>query len=238
MEYDGTDLYGWQIQKDLRTVQGVLEEILSRRFNEHIAVVGAGRTDKGVHASEQVAHWDSDSEEPVERLYKSLRIMLPPDIVLHALEEVAGDFHARFSAVCRCYRYDIRLQASALERRYCWEVQSKLRPARMRKGLEYLFGTHNFQPFAKLKPDDHGRSSYRCTVFDASLKRRHLYITIRIKADRFMHGMVRAVIGTLVDIGRGAKQPEIIKQILESSDRTLVSNFAPARGLFLEKVEY
>lgn len=238
LEYDGTDFFGWQIQKDRRTVQGVLEKVLSKRFNRRITVVGAGRTDRGVHASGQVAHFDCPVNEPVDRVCQNLNSMLPEDITLCALENVSDDFHARYGAVSRCYRYDIRLEPSALTRRYCWVVQAELNTARMRKVLAHLPGTHDFKPLAKLNQDDPEHSGYMCTIYDVSLKKKGRCLEIRLTANRFVRGMVRAVTGTLVDVGRGAKKPDIFKRILESSDRSLVGGLAPACGLFLEYIEY
>ena len=245
LEYDGTDFYGWQIQKDRRTVQGVLEEVFSKRFNRPTAVTGSGRTDKGVHAAGQVAHFDYPvnthaemSAPPVYKIHDSLNAMLPPDITILKLEEVPNDFHARFSAVRRRYRYDIRLVPSALTRRYCWEVKTELNSARMRKALTYILGTHDFKPLAKLNPDDPEHTGYRCTIYDASLEKKGCSIAIQISANRFVRGMVRAIAGTLVDVGRGAKEQDIINRILKTSDRTLVGGLAPACGLFLEHVEY
>lgn len=238
LEYDGAGFFGWQIQKDRRTVQGVLEETLSKRFNRHIAVVGAGRTDRGVHASGQVAHFDCPVNESVDSVYKSLNSMLPEDITFRTLEKVSGDFHARYSAKTRRYRYEICLEQSALARRYCWQVQDELNTVQMRKALMYLPGTHDFKPLAKLNPDVPERSEYRCTVYDASLKKKGRYIIFRITANRFVRGMVRAITGTLTDIGKGKKEPDVFKRILDSADRSLVSKLAPAHGLFLEHIEY
>lgn len=238
LEYDGTDFFGWQIQKDRRTVQGVLEEVLLKRFNKRITVVGAGRTDRGVHALGQAAHFDCPVNEPVDRICQSLDSMLPQDITLLALEKMPDNFHARYSAVSRRYRYDIRLEPSALTRRYCWIVQAKLDTARMRKALTHLPGTHDFKPLAKLNQDDPEHAGYMCTIYDASLKKKGRCLEIRITANRFVRGMVRAVTGTLVDVGRGAKKSDIFKRILESSDRSLVGGLAPACGLFLEYIEY
>lgn len=238
LEYDGTDFFGWQIQKDRRTVQGVLEEILSRRFNTHIAVVGSGRTDRGVHARGQVAHFDINDAVSVEQLGKGLRSMLPPDVSLVSVEKAAPDFHARFNAARRSYLYDILLGRSALKHRFCWELSADLEPELMNTALQDTVGTFDFKPFAKLDPEKSDDGGYRCTVYSADIKKINGHILIGLTADRFLHGMVRAITGTVVDIGRGAKEPDCIKIVLKTSDRTLVSPLAPAKGLFLEQVEY
>lgn len=238
IEYDGTDFFGWQIQKNRRTVQGVLEEKLLKRFNKHIAVTGAGRTDSGVHARGQTAHFDLDWTTKDRSLHKSLNSMLPDDVSISSLETVDGDFHARFSAVSRSYQYCISLTASALERRFCWEIQTSLNTGHMRTALGKILGEHNFKPFAKLNPNISNDSGYICNVTMSRLKKTKNSLTIEIKANRFLHGMVRAITGTVVDVGRGAKKPDCIDSILCGSERKMVSTHAPANGLFLVHVEY
>jgi tRNA pseudouridine38-40 synthase len=243
IEYDGTDFYGWQKQKDRRTVQGEIEKVLAQRFDRRIVIVAAGRTDTGVHATGQVIHFDcplntddaSVLPDMVAEVRKSLTEMLPRDIACTVLEIAPPGFHARFSAKARRYRYDIYLGRTALECRYCWEIRYQLVVGRMRRSLPPLLGRHIFEPLAKLNP---GEKHYRCTVFDVSLKKCGNVLSFTITADRFLHGMVRAIVGTLVDVGRGAKDTDIFTRIVETQDRTLVGCLAPARGLVLEAVEY
>jgi len=235
IEYDGTDFAGWQVQPDSRTVQGVLEDVLYRRFDRKIALTGAGRTDAGVHAAGQTAHFDCPGTDSAANLRRSLESMLPDDISLRSLEEVPRDFHARYDAFSRSYRYEISLAPSALKRRFCWEYTGSLDAGRMRRALLFLPGTHDFMPFSKLNTR---KNHYRCTIFEASLKKKTNHITLRFRADRFLHGMIRAIVGTAVDIGRGAKESAVIETILTTGDRSLVGGLAPARGLFLEHIHY
>ncbi|GAF85302.1 unnamed protein product [marine sediment metagenome] len=235
IEFDGTDFSGWQVQKNRRTVQGVFEDTLAQRFGQKIKVIGAGRTDTGVHATGQAAHFDCPVNENADNVTRSLNSMLPGDVSLRFLEKVSRDFHARFDAVGRSYRYDICLVRSALRRRYCWEYPGALNAARMRTALTDLLGTHNFKPFAKLNTK---KNNYSCTIFETALHKRNESITVGIRADRFLHGMVRAIVGLLVDVGRGAKDVTVFGTVLSTGDRSLVSGLAPANGLFLEHVHY
>lgn len=238
LEYDGTEFFGWQIQKNRRTVQGVLEEILSKRFKKHVAIVGAGRTDRGVHARGQTAHFDVDRGTDEETILKSMNSMLPDDVSIGSLEPVSGDFHARFSAVSRHYQYRINLTPSALQRRFSWEIQTNLNAEQMRTALDKVVGEYDFKPFSKLNSEITNDDGYVCIVHEAGLEKIGDSIIIGLKANRFLHGMVRAITGTVVDVGRGAKKPDCIDSILSGSDRKLVSPYAPANGLFLEHVEY
>lgn len=243
VEYDGTDFFGWQKQKDRRTVQGEIEEVFARRFGRRIVVVGAGRTDTGVHALGQVFHCDcpihnSDApqrENIIAELHKSLSAMLPPDIVCKTLETAPPGFHARFGAKRRCYRYYIHIGRTALNYRFCWEVSYRLAVGKMRRAVPPLIGEHTFEPFAKLNSKE---KHYRCVVYEAALQKRGDTLCFTIIADRFLHGMVRAIVGTLIDVGRGAQETDIFARILETRNRSLVGCLAPAHGLFLEAVEY
>ena len=238
LEYDGTEFFGWQIQKNHRTVQGVLEEILSKRFEKHVAIVGAGRTDRGVHARGQTAHFDVDRATDEETILKSMNSMLPDDISICSLDPVSDDFHARFSAVSRSYRYRISLTPSALQRRFSWEILTTLNTGHMKAALDKVVGEHDFKPLAKLNSEITNDDGYVCIVHEAGLEKIGDSIIIGLRANRFLRGMVRAITGTVVDVGRGAKKPDCIDSILSGSERKLVSPHAPANGLFLEHVEY
>ncbi len=235
LEYDGTDFFGWQVQHQQRTVQGVLEEVLSRRFTEPIKVTGAGRTDSGVHAHAQVAHFDCSYKESTDALIRNLNAMLPKDLMLRALDRAPDTFHARFDAKSRTYRYDILTEPAVFKQRYSWMILTRLNSARMKKAIQYLLGAHIFEPLAKRNIRE---KHYRCTVFAASVRRKRPYLKITIQGDRFLHGMIRAITSTLVDVGNGTKEPEIFERILKNGDRSLVSTLAPPHGLHLENVNY
>ncbi|MCP4727556.1 MAG: tRNA pseudouridine(38-40) synthase TruA [bacterium] len=235
VQYDGTDFSGWQVQPGRRTVQGEIEKILQKRFNDKIRITGSGRTDTGVHAANQIVHFDCPEIENIRKLLKSLNSLLPDDISIDSLEKTSPEFHARFDAVSRQYSYSIHKLPSALNRRYSWEVLTGLNTEKMIESLVCLIGTHNFEPLSKLNPE---QNSYLCTVFHTGLQLEENKIVFRIRANRFMHGMVRAITGTLVDIGREASDAGIFRTILDSNDRTLVSSLAPAHGLCLERVNY
>lgn len=235
IEYDGTDFSGWQIQPERRTVQGEIEKILQKRFGIKIAVVAAGRTDSGVHAAGQTAHFDCPEGEDIDSIFSSVQSMMPDDISLKSMTEAGDGFHARYSALSRIYRYEIMTKPSALSGRYCWDISAELDLKKMRNAVPQLLGTHDFEPFAKLRTK---KDHYRCTIFEIKLKKLQNRITIILRADRFLHGMVRALVGTLVDVGRGAKDENSFTQIFISGGRSLVNFHTPAKGLFLEEIVY
>jgi tRNA pseudouridine38-40 synthase len=235
LEYDGTNFCGWQVQKQQRTVQGVLEKVLSRRFEEPIKVTGAGRTDSGVHALAQVAHFDCNYKDTADTLKRNINAMLPKDLMLCSLDRAHDTFHARFDAKSRTYRYDILTTPTVFTQRYSWMILTRLNSARMKKAVQYIQGTHIFEPLAKLNLKE---KHYQCTILAASVRRKKPFLEIVIQGNRFLHGMVRAIAGTLVDVGRGAKEPEIFEKILKNGDRSSVSTLAPPHGLYLENVNY
>ncbi len=235
VRYDGTDFCGWQVQPDIRTVQGEIEKALLTRFGSSIRITGSGRTDTGVHAEQQIIHFDCPEDEDNLKLLRAMNSLLPEDISIVHLEKTHPGFHARFDAVSRQYRYNIHSEYSALDRRFSWEISSELNVEKMRSALDNLTGTHDFEPFSKLNPEI---NNYKCTVFHTDIIEKDKRIEFRIRSNRFMHGMVRAITGTLTDIGRGTLEPGIIRNILVNNDRSRVSSLAPANGLCLEKVNY
>jgi len=235
IEYDGTDFHGWQFQPDVRTVQDEIQKVLTRRFGRATKITGSGRTDRGVHAVGQAAHSDIPDAIDLVQLKRSINAMLPRDIIVRSLEDVSDSFNARYDAVSRTYRYEIRLQPTALESRYCWICDGYLDIGRMQSSLKTTLGTHNFEPFAKLATK---RQNYQCTVFNSEIRENPGRVTILIRADRFLHGMVRAIVGTLVHVGLGVHGEKIFLKIIESGERNLVSELAPPQGLFLDRVDY
>ena len=236
IEYDGSAYAGWQIQKNGPTVQGELENALEVILKEKVQVTGAGRTDAGVHARGQVAHFDSACTPETWRLQRSLNGILDRDIRIKEVETVKDDFHARYSALSRIYHYKIARNPVALERNYCWYFPAKLDLQPMSEASEMLLGTHDFKSFCRSQsPVPH----HDCTVLKAEwITVEEDFLTFIIEANRFLHGMVRALVGTLVDIGRGFLTPDDIYTILEQKKRTAASDTAPARGLILHKVNY
>jgi tRNA pseudouridine38-40 synthase len=240
--YDGTDFHGWQRQPGLRSVQGELEQALAVLARAPVAVQGAGRTDAGVHALAQCASFQltAPPERPLtpERLFAALRGLLPADISPLALHEVPADFNARFSATARFYHYRLGLAPCAPLRRLRWELHHKLDLAAMQAAIGEFAGAEDFRAFSTRIGALRGT---RCRLRHLELDSRELEsgeLRLRVGADRFLHNMVRILVGTLVEIGRGRWEPERIATILASGDRQLAGPTAPPQGLFLERVEY
>lgn len=235
IEYDGTDFVGWQEQPNGRSVQGELSRVFSQVLQQPVAVTGAGRTDSGVHARGQVAHIRSASPVSTETLVHALGGLLPGDIVVRTVEEVPSSFHARYDADSRMYRYHISRRPVALGARYSWYVRYALDHDAMNAAAAIICGEHDFEGFCKLgSPIRH----YRCTVLWSHWEVSPDTLVYEIRANRFLRGMVRALVGTMVDVGRGFTSVQEFGDILLSRDRSRTGTAAPPHGLFLEDVHY
>jgi tRNA pseudouridine38-40 synthase len=236
IEYDGTDFVGWQRQAKGRSVQGVIEEAITQVTHESVSIVGAGRTDAGVHARGQTANFPLSSSIAVNDLLRALNGVLPEEVVIHHVEEVPETFSARYSAKERIYQYYISQERTAIDRKICWQVFYHLDFAAMNEAARILLGTHDFQSFCTASFE---QKNFLCMVLEAewnqSENNRWVFI---IRANRFLHGMVRAIVGTLIDVGRGKISIEEFAGIIQSKDRRRASMAAPANGLVLEKVVY
>ena len=238
LEYDGTGFRGWQTQKPgERTVQTTLEEAVSRVVGHPVRINGSGRTDAGVHALAQAANFHTQSEIPAGRLVHAINYHLPLDAAVTSAREVPPDFHARYSARGKTYRYTIlsRDARSPLLLRYAWHVRSAPDIGRMREAAAHLLGEHDFQAF-RSKPLV-GSSSVR-TITRLDIQPRDQLIEIHVSANGFLYNMARAIVGTLVQAGLGRLQPGDLPGIVESRDRSLAGPTAPARGLCLVEVVY
>lgn len=235
LEYEGTDYHGWQVQPDRRTIQGTIEESLARLLREKAVLVSAGRTDAGVHALAQVAHFRTDSDLPVVRIERGLNGLLPEDIAIREVEEMPLSFHARFDARSRRYRYRIARRRRAIERRLLWVVHADLDVARMQEASVGLIGAHDFTSFCAASSESDTRI---CEVTECRWEQEGEEIRLEIEANRFLHNMVRVIVGTVVDVGRGKLAPEDVAQILQAKDRRRAGRTAPARGLCLVRVNY
>jgi tRNA pseudouridine38-40 synthase len=235
IEYNGSAYNGWQIQNCQATIQGEIEDALRQIFATHIGIVGAGRTDAGVHAKGQVAHFDIEGKMDAGRLLRSLNGILKADIRIKEISPAEPDFHARFSAIEREYHYFIAPYPTALCREYTWHLTYDLNLESMNKSAGYILGSKNFMSFCRAKSDV---NNYTCNVKEAKWLMKDGFILFRIRADRFLHGMVRALVGTFVDIGRGKLTKSDLEEIMKGMKRSLASQSAPARGLILEKVYY
>lgn len=240
VEYDGTDYHGWQRQPTAATIQGTLEAAIRRISGEQVALVGAGRTDAGVHAAGQVAHFHSRSAMPPEVWRRALNAVLPPDVKILEAAEAPETFHARFSAARKRYRYRVlnRPVPSPLERRTSWHVPRPLNLAAMRRACAALVGRHDFRAFEGADPS-HGASHRTvCAVTACSVRRRGDIVSVDIECDRFLKYMVRNIVGTLVEVGLGRRPASDMDRILRSRDRGQAGVTAPAHGLTLMEVRY
>ena len=261
--YDGTQYAGWQIQPEHPTVQGVLEEAVRKLTGEEVRMLSAGRTDAGVHALGQVANFITESRIPADRWRPALQDKLPADIVILESDEVPQDFHATFWAKSKRYRYLIynNLIDDPFLSRYTWRISQPLDVDAMNAAAQVLVGTHDFRSFESHWPNK--ATSVR-TVSHLSLRRhagwnlwapepQHVvgangsaatanaqlpFISLEIEADGFLYNMVRAITGTLVNVGRGTWTAEDVRRVLVEQDRSRAGGTAPACGLYMACVHY
>jgi tRNA pseudouridine38-40 synthase len=235
--YDGTEFVGWQRQGRGVSVQGLIEEALSAIDGAPVTLHGAGRTDSGVHALAQVATARVASPLADTRLARALNAHLPESIRITALTTVPDDFHARFSAVSKAYEYRI-WNARTLPpfiRLYAWHIMDPLDVAAMREGTAAIIGEHDFAAFRSARSVNH--TTVR-RVTSAGWRTEGAALTFEIAGKGFLRYMVRSLVGTLVEIGRGARPPADLARLLASPDRSAAGRTAPAQGLFLVKVDY
>ena len=238
LSYDGGAYCGWQRQTDAATVQESLEKALSTLLRQSTEVVGAGRTDTGVNASYYVAHFDSCQVVDCDHLKYKLNLILPHDIAVFAIRAVRDDFHARFDAVEREYTYYISQRKNPFRRHSAWQYYVPLDVERMNEAAKALLEWDDFTSFAKLNSNNKTNicdvrwAEWRRDAEDESL------LVFTIRADRFLRNMIRALVGTLVDVGRGKLSVEEFCNILHAKDLSLSSSSAPAQGLFLSNVRY
>jgi len=235
LEYDGADFCGWQVQPGMRTVQGTVQESLKVFLGEEVSLTAAARTDSGVHALGQVANFHTGSTMALPRMERALNSILPPDVAVRKLEEVPPEFNARFDARSKLYRYAISFRKRALGRAYSWHVRYNLDLGRMERAAGLLTGSHDFSSFCAA---DSSARTYVCSVKGISFEFEDEALLIYFEADRFLRHMVRIMVGTLVEAGRGAIQPGDVSDILRSRERSLAGPTAPPWGLCLMEVRY
>jgi len=238
VQYDGAAFHGWQVQPDQRTVQGVLQETLGRLGDRPCSVIGSGRTDTGVHATGQVASADMPAPWTASALLRSLNAMLPDDVRVASVCAAQPDFHPRYDAVARTYEYRIGSSADAaspFHRRWCWPLPDPLDEALLNSAASALPGRHSFAAFAKAGQPERGEE---CTVHAATWSQWSHGPRFTITADRYLHHMVRYLVGTMVDIARGRRPLSELTRLLEKDPELTTSPPAPPEGLFLSHVEY
>lgn len=233
--YNGKNYCGWQYQPHSPSVQETLNKALSTLLRTEIDVVGAGRTDTGVHARQMFAHFDYDGSIDSDSLTQKLNSFLPKDIVVYRFIPLHDDAHARFDAASRTYEYHIHTFKDAFEHDGSWYFFHPLDVDAMNEAAKILFEYRDFQCFSKTNTDV---KTYICDIKDAFWKQDDSKLVFTISADRFLRNMVRAIVGTLVDIGLKKKQVNELRKIIESGDRSNAGASVPAHGLYLTKVEY
>lgn len=236
LAYDGTDFFGWQIQPREISVQETIEKALTKlNSNLPIKVVGCGRTDTGVHASNFYLHVDFPTIENEEKFVFKLNRMLPKSIVIYKIIKTKAAAHARFDATKRTYRYFISEQKNPFKTQFSYHLSHKLDLEKMNKAAQFLLGEQDFTSLAKMHTDV---KTNICTVYHAKWQKENNQLYFEIKANRFLRNMVRATVGTLLEIGAGKLDFTELETILKAKNRSLAKASAPAHGLFLNKIEY
>ena len=234
LSYEGTNYHGWQVQPNANTVQAEINKALSLILNSKIEVTGAGRTDAGVHARQMFAHFDYDSEFDFYTINIKLNSFLPNDIAVHSFFNVNDDASSRFDALSRIYNYNIVQQKSPFKKN-AYFVHKHLNIKQMNLACQSLLGAQDFTSFSKANTQTFTNN---CNVIIASWKWQDDELIFTIKADRFLRNMVRAIVGTLLEVGIGKIKAEQVKGIIAQKNRCMAGTSVPANALFLSKIEY
>ena len=251
LSYDGSSFCGWQIQNNATSLQGTIESAISTILGKSIQITGAGRTDTGVNAINYVAHFDLPSEISLdaEQLCYKLNAMLPREIIIHEISEVSEEFHARFDARNREYHYFIHFRKDPFCEKFSYRMRYPLDMEAMNKAAQLLLGEHDFSCFEKVGGNN---ATSICTITEAgwsTYKPTHVdlmgapycegdYIVFRIRANRFLRNMVRAIVGSLIEVGRGKKDPSWISDLIASGSRSAAGQSVPGNALFFTGAEY
>jgi tRNA pseudouridine38-40 synthase len=239
VHYDGSPFFGWQLQSKHRSVQGELEQVLSRLFDAPARVLGSGRTDRGVHATGQVATVDAPARWEPESLRRSMNALLPPEVWIAHAAAVAPDFHPRYGAVARSYVYRVGLaeiSSSPFHSRWCWPLARRLEMGPLEEATRAIVGDHSFLAFAKAGQEERGD---RCIVAEARWGEwSGVGLEFHITANRFLHHMVRYLVGTRVEIGSRRRPAADVEKLLAGDAEQETSPPAPAQGLYLSAVRY
>ncbi|WP_221774625.1 tRNA pseudouridine(38-40) synthase TruA [Pelagicoccus albus] len=237
--YDGREYAGWQKQNGQISVQQVVEEVMATFFKEPVGIQGSGRTDAGVHALEQVFHFDQDWKHGGEKMVKAFAALLPKSIQVSSVVEVEDDFHARFSAISKRYFYQIKLgDADPFEDPFCWSIPGPIDFNLLNAALELFVGEKDFAAFASSRGNGLEYETTVRTIQEAKLRQDSSFIRLSFQADGFMYKMVRSLVGTAVNVGAGRLSLEQLEKVFETKQRIPLVQAAPAKGLFLEKVFY
>lgn len=235
IQYDGTDFFGWQIQQDKPTVQGTITQAMKTVLRSEVSVVGSGRTDTGVHAFGQVAHFDAPASVDVNKFLYSVNSLLPDSISITNMYEVDDEFHARFDAKKRGYLYFISTNKNPFFHRYSSFQYNGLEIEYLNRLSKVLLEYRDFASFTKNAKE---QDSTECILYQAHWRKAKDLVVFSIEGNRFLHGMVRAIVGTLIQAMRDEIPLEEFKEIIEQKDRSAAGMSASAKGLFLNRVKY
>jgi len=237
LSYKGTNFHGWQIQPEAITVQKTLDNALNLVLNEDISTIGAGRTDTGVHAMVFCAHFDSkrDDLDSDKKLIFKLNRLLPPDIAVKSLKKVHADANARYSAISRTYEYYVTRVKDPFSEGSSWYIHGNIDIKAMNEACKILISHSDFTSFSRLDSDT---KTNICKIYSAQWSDRGNILVFTIRADRFLRNMVRAIVGTMIDIGSGKLDLQKFEEIILAHDRCRAGKSAPAKGLFLTDIEY
>lgn len=236
IEYDGTNYCGWQRQTNGCSIQFAIEEALRPlNRNRQVTVIGSGRTDSGVHALNQVAHFDLETSLSAESIKNALNARTPEDILIHECDEVDTSFHSRFSAVKRTYIYQVSEKPSAIYRQYSWLPPFEFDSSTLNKCAKSVEGEHDFSSLCRSATESESKV---CIVYESEWTEKEKMLIYKITGNRFLHSMVRMLVGTMMEVARGKYSISDFKNLLENEPGEMQVYTAPAKGLFLLKVEY
>jgi len=235
LSYKGKDYHGWQNQPNAISVQEVVEKAMTTLLKEKIAIVGAGRTDAGVHAKQMFAHFDVLKEIDFETLKYNLNSFLPKDIAIHHIFKVNNDAHARFDAISRTYIYRMSLTKNVFAFNDTYYFKQKLDVNKMNEATKFLLEYKNFKSFSRSNTDV---KTYNCEIMNAVWAIENDELVFTIKADRFLRNMVRAIVGTMIEIGSGKMKVAHLHNVIRSKERSQAGASVPGHALYLSKIEY
>ncbi len=235
LSYNGTPYHGWQRQPNAISVQEVLEKALTTVLRRPTSIMGAGRTDTGVHARQLMAHFDISESIETAQLHYKLNAILPPEIAIYSVRLVQDEAHARFDATSRSYAYYVSLAKDPFSIKSAYYIKKEVDVQRMNEAAKLLLNYTDFKCFSKSKTDV---KTYHCTITEAEWQQQGAMLVFRISANRFLRNMVRAIVGTLIEVGQGKLSPQDIIRIIESQDRGQAGYSVPAHGLYLTKITY
>lgn len=235
IQYDGTNYAGWQVQANAVTIQQKIIDVIEVIIKEKVNLIGSGRTDAGVHALGQVANFKTEKEIDVFKFQHSLNAILPKDISIIKTEKVPVEFHSRFDAKKRSYLYLICKNKSPFYGKFSYSFHYKLNSSTLNELSKSLIGQKDFTSFARQNTETNNKI---CNIYEAYWKEWKGMIIFKIEADRFLHGMVRAIVGTILNAAKNCNSLKSIEKIFEAKRRSAAGEAAPAKGLFLYKVKY